>query len=292
MVDLNSNPINGMSDQSLDSGADIQRPRVDGQQYPKIGFVNSIDSMVRLESFEIESLLTAIGADPLVGYPIDTADNVTLYCQLAESLGSRSATGALKAVVNRGIVVPMSLNVGVEQPGSIQFEVYAISDGTNAPLVTTPNQSLVGTPAIDQVFWAGPVKLNNTLVEGIQSISITFGIAVRKEKDGGTGAGAVYFTEAYIDVSQPIITVVSNDVDLFDTYKEGVDIASSTLVQLAKGIKGGSRAAGTVHPQITVAQGMICAKTSTGDPQQVSIEIHPTKDSSNSMLAYVLADLL
>lgn len=290
-VNLDGTAVNGISDHTLNSGGDIQRPKVDGLAVPKFAFVNAVDPRVPFESFEIETLLTAIGANPMVGYPIDTADIVTLYCQLAPKLGARSATGALKADVNMGLVIPVSLNVGVEQPGSIQAEVWAISDGTNAPLVTTPNQALVGTPALDQVFWAGPVRLNNTLVEGVQSISVAFGITVTVRKDGGAGAGAKYFTHLYIDVGQPIITIVVDDVDLFHTYKEGVDIASSTLVQLAKGVKGGSRAAGAVHPQLTVAQGMICATTTSGTPQQVSIEIYPTDDGSNPMMAYAVASL-
>jgi len=292
MIDIDGNAINGISDHTLTGGGEIVRPRADGQSVPKMAYVNSVDPVAPFETSEIGSLLTTFGADPLAGYPIKTGDSVTLYCQLCDNLGGRLATGALKAVVNMGLVVPVSLSVGVEQVGSIQAQIWTISDGTNAPLVTTPTQALVGTPATDEVFWAGPAKLNNVEVDGVQSISITFGITVKKRKDGGQGAGAKYFTMLYIDVCQPVITIVCDDVDLFSTYKEGVAIASSTLVQLAKGSAGGSRASGSVHPQITVAAGMIVATGVSGSPQQCTIEIHPVKDGSNPMMAYVLAALI
>jgi hypothetical protein len=291
MVDLDGTPIDGVSSQTINSGTEVVRNIVDGQVAPVMGYVNTIVPVIPFETKKIGAMLTAFGANPLAGFPIKAADTATLYCRLMEELGSRSADGALKVLVNMGIVIPVSLNAGVDATGSMQVEIHTITDGTNAPIVTTPTQSLAGTPDMDEEFTVGPAKLNNVAVSGIQSVSVAFGITLAKTKDGGDGAGVVYPSSAYIQGVQPVITLVTRDVDLFDTYKEGVAIASSTLVQLAKRAKGGSIAGGSVHPQFTVAEGMIVATSIDGSPQQVSIDIYPSDDLSNPLMAYVLATL-
>ncbi len=292
MVDLDGTPIDGVSSQTINSGTEVVRNIVDGQVAPVMGYVNTIVPVIPFETKKIGAMLAAIGADPLAGFGIGAADTATLYCRLMEERGSRSATGALKVLINMGIVIPVSLNAGVDATGSMQVEIHTITDGTNAPIVTTPTQALAGTPDMDEEFTVGPAKLNNVAISGIQNVSVTFGITLTKTKDGGDGAGAVYPSSVYIQGVQPVITLVTRDVDLLHTYKEGVAISSSTLMQLAKRVKGGSIGSGAVHPQFTVAEGIIVANSIDGSPQQVSIEIHPSDNLTNPLMAYVLAALL
>lgn len=289
-VMLDTTLIDGVTDHPIDVGADVARPVVDGLADPRICFVNTYNHTLGITSHAIVTALGAMttAADPCSGKAIvGGTDTVTVYCIGAASGGTRSANTAVKILINAGLCVPVTINAPGESPATISLMMYATKYSTNAPFTITTSQSQAGTPSHDEVYFAGPAKLNNVAVDGIQSMTINFGVsvAVRREK------GLADATFCYISNIQPSISIITDNVDLAATYQRGVAIASSTFVQLRQAAAGGDRVAeaSVVHPQFTVAQGMIISRQISGAPQSMAVDIIPSYNGTNKQIAYAAA---
>jgi len=291
-VNLDATMIDAITEQGLDPGAQVIRRALDGMPYAKMAHVGQVSPVVDFASLAIGDAMGAFGADPCVtGYPIAAGDIVTLYCQKGTNRAGRVAVGSsehLKVDVNMGLAVPISIAAGNgPDPGGINVQVIPTWDGSNAPLKFTADQALAGTPAPDQAYYAGKVLLNNVECDGVQGITVNFGIGlnVRREK------GQVYPTFVTIESCAPVITIVTDNIELASTYSEGVAISAATYVQLRKAVHGGTRVADATaaHPKFTCTAGLIISRKIAGSPQSMVIDILPTFDGTNAIMAYAAA---
>ncbi|MBI9016893.1 MAG: hypothetical protein JEZ07_06485 [Phycisphaerae bacterium] len=287
MLDLNGTAIDAMTDQTLDGGAQIVRGIFDGGVAPTMTHISSVDPNVNCSSKSIGKFLAAIGADPCMGMAIGASDAVILFCAACADLGAVETTGAMKATVNKGMVLPQDFSCSNDSPGSINISIIPLGDGTNSPITTAISQSLAGSPDADEQWYPGPVVLNNVLASGIESCSGQFGINFKGYKE----AGQVQNTTGCIESAQPVLSFVSRDVSLFHTYQSGVAISSATKLYLRKAKAHGSREldATAVHCQFTVNSGMIIARRVAGSPQLVNVDIIPNWDGTNALIVFALA---
>jgi len=282
-VDIDGTMIDGVSEQAIDTGAQELRPDHDGAADGRLVVIAGFDPVINITTMAVNSLLAALGASPLYGKALDVTIPATLFCQAGTAGGARASTGALKVVANAGIVIPLSLSAGNRTAASLQFQIVPSYDGTNAPLTVTAAQALAGTPAADEVYFAGPAKLNNTAMTSVKSLSINFGITLDKSDH----AGYPYYSFVCVRSVRPVITITTDQVDLAATYHGGVAIASATHVYLRQGAAAGGRVAdGTSQPKFTVNAGLIVSRAISGSPQQMAIDIIPRYDGTNQMIAY------
>ena len=282
-VDIDGSLVEGISEQAIDTGAQEERPDHDGEADGRLVCIAGYDPVINLTTRSIVAALTALGATPLYGKALAVADPATLFCQAGVAGGARSATGALKVLVNAGIAIPVSLTAGNRTSATMAVQIVPSYDGTNAPLTVTAAQALAGTPAADEIYFAGPGKLNNVAISSIKSISINFGITLDKSDH----AGYPYYSFVCVKSIRPVITITTDAVDLAATYREGVAIASATYVYLRAAVLGGGRAADNVsQPKFTVTAGMIVSRAISGSPQQMAIDIIPRFDGTNQQIAY------
>lgn len=279
--------ISGVSGTNISEGSQIQRPMYDGEEQPRVAHVSSYDQGIDFVTSQIKTFLDLVAnsTDVCAGKAISGTDTFDLYSQLVTSGGSReTGSSHQKYVVNSGLLVPTSLSCGNDQAGSVSCMIYPVSDGTNNPVVYSGSSALVGTPAPTTQYYSGPVLLNNTALDGVQSISINFGLDVRKMREKGLADA----TLCYIHFKSPSITVTTTNIDLAATYNRGVAISSSTKAFLRAGTANGSRVAeGTdAHLSFTASQGMIQSRAISGSPQTMAIDILPTFDDSNAILIY------
>lgn len=280
-ADLNGSLIDNVLDQSIDPGVSLIRPIVDGEVDPRAAFVGIADPTININSHQIAVALGALAPD---GMKLGAAAIATLFCQKGLDGGTRAgALSHMKIECKAGIIIPMTASVGVDEtPGTLEFAIHAMDDLTNDPFIFTASQTLAGTPDPDERFWAGPVKLNNVAVNGVQGITVDFAWSLRKRR----ASGAINPTHISIESRLSKISIVTDDAALIATYKVPVAITSSTLVYFRKGDVGTRVINATAeHIKFTVAEGVIVSRGVSGANQAGAIDIIPQYDGTNELIA-------
>lgn len=226
---------------------------------------------------------TAIGAN-------ETYTDVEVYLQKVAERGARvSGANHIKMTINEGLLIPRTIN-GTQGggPATISLELFCTYDGTNDPIAYTSGQSLPSVASASEAYVAGPVTVNGTMADGVQSSTVDFGIT----EWSLAGDGDVYPTFVAIGDRRPRISFTSNYASLLTTVGIGgtaVD-ASNCKVYYRKATENGTRVADATseHIAITVDDGMIQPADTTyshGDAAAQGYDIIPTFDGSNDVLA-------
>ncbi len=281
--------IDQITDQSVDAGIAEMILGGAGEVYNRFVAVQGQAPCVGFTTTKIKTALDKCGA---VGLALgaDPANVLEMYFQAVAEGGTREGAGShLKLSINEGLLVPRSIEAPHGDRAVLTYEGIATWDGTHDPIVLLAGQSLPGTPAVDEVFTAGPVKINNAALTAIQNISIGFGISEMVV----AGDGEVWPSFVAIQNIQPIVTITTLDVLALNTFGlEGSaqDEIHDSVIYLRKIAKGGTRVADATEQHISfiVDEGRITTRTvggSHGVPLMAIVQITPTYDGSNAPLA-------
>jgi len=284
MVDLDTAAIDAVSDHTFDPGAQVIRPMVDGLLDPKLAAVSLINNRFNLTTHACKTALEALNNvedDPFSGKTLAVADTMTLFLQKATQYSRAGATSHIKCVVDSGLVAPMTMQAGNDAPGTLTLQAVILAGGAT----WSTSQSLAGTPAMDEMYYAGTCKLNNTPVDGVQSVSVDFALNLQIEREAGSQEAAA----AFVGTRTPVLRLVTRDAAVWNTYKHGVAISSATRVCF--------RAANALTREstgisFTVAQGIIISEPISGNPMGPTIAIYPSKDAENEMVVMDTAAVL
>jgi hypothetical protein len=290
-ADIDGSLIDQISSFGINSGLEQFIQYADGAVDPTY---TAVKSLVPRLTFSTNAIASAMAIASMDGAAISSAAN--FFLQQIKQGGTRwTGSKHIKLAVTSGMVFPRSINAGHDAPAEMQYEVLALTDSSNDAVVITADQALTGTPAADELFVAGPVYINGSQVPGVQSINIDFGI--NEILLGGDGDLNPSFSA--IGTRTPKITIETFHADVLATYGlDGVaQGATDSKIYLRKVQQGGSRVAdGTAeHILFTVAAGHIGigdSSMNSGDPQTVSLEITPSYDGTNDILAFSSASAI
>lgn len=280
--------IDGIINQRNTTNDEEMLIRADGQVDPT--FVAMAQQMAVL-GFDTVKVGTALGIIGIDGYAVTAA--VTAFWQKMAQGGTRAgASSHIKMVCSTGLILPRQIRASQGQdPASISYE-FALrsSDGETDPMTVTTGQSLSGSPTTDEAFTVGPVKYGSTLDDGVQDITIDFGIQEAKI----AGGGHVYPTFVGIDGRAPGITVRTPDLDFAESTigRAGRAITSGNTFKcwLRKKTEGGANVAAATasHILFTMTEGRIVLVSSEADIESTGVaelRVTPTFDDSNDIVA-------
>jgi len=190
------------------------------------------------------------------------------------------ALSHIKLTAATGIIVPTQIRAAQGAVATIGYRALPTSaDGEASPLAILGSQSLeVGQSVVSEIYTLGPVSINGTPLEGVDDITIDFGITLTDKK---SGSGAVYPTFIGVMSRQPSFTIRTFDLDAFASWGlDGVaqgetDSTVQLLDQLAGGVRGSSPIT------FTIDAGMIHCDTIDGTHGQQSggsVKITPVWD--------------
>ncbi len=242
-------------------------------------------------TFGSTALATILGSCGISGAVIDADGTypglVCWFQKMAEGGVRASGSNHLKLTAKEGILVPRSISAGMDGPATMTLEAVLTYDGTNDPIVIADSQALSGSPAVGELFTVGPVSINGTTLEGIQSIEIDFGIQVTVQG----GDGQVWPTYCAIMSRGPSIRVRTTDVSSLSTFglTGTAQGATDSVVYLRKVDEGGTRVAdGTAqHLSFTVDEGHISvegANVSQDGAAMADVTITPTYDGTAAIM--------
>jgi len=191
--------------------------------------------------------------------------------------GTRAASGHVKMSISKGIAVPQTLRAPHAPPAMIDYNVVGRMDGSNSPLTIVSGS--VPTVALDAVqYTAGPVLINGVEVDGVQDITVNFGIALDIRSDKG------YVWPRYVGIRNrtPIISVRFTNSEHFTSLvgPNGTAITGTTGVYLRAVQLDGTRVDDTAseHIEILVPKGMVVigdASANEPNPFDNTISMNP-----------------
>ena len=285
-VDVDSTLIDQITNQAVSPNVANLVRRTDGQVYPTYAAAGAISPTI---SFTTEALATALGKVGTTGFFVDGDGGNTVICffQKLDNGGTRAgATSHLKIAVNEGIVIPRRLHADASG-ATLDYDLIATWDGTNDPLVFTASQSLAGSPSGDEGFVLGPVKINGTQLDGVQSMDLDFGI---QEIVRGSD-GEEYPRYVAIGAIAPMISITCDDAEAINTF--GIDGTAQGGTQSEIYIRalaeGGARAANNASSHIkilnTASKGRIHVDSVGGsDIMAATVTITPTSAGTSHPL--------
>ncbi len=281
-VDIDSTLFDQVTDFGIDPRLQEAILGSDGGVYPTYAGLNSQAPAI---SFTLTGIAAALAKAGLTGFKVEAGSTAVCYFQKGAAGGTRAgATSHFKQTVGNGIIVPRQINAGQDAPATISYELIPIStDGAATPIAFATGQSLAGSPSVSEIFYCGKVMINNTQLEGIQNITVDFGIQLEVI----AADGHVFPTYVGIRLIQPSITIRTLDVLALNTFGiSGVaQGASDSIVYLRKGLSGGARTADATaeHISFTIDEGRISVTNvggSHGPPSMSDVRISPVYDGT------------
>jgi hypothetical protein len=242
-------------------------------------------------AFSTTAIATALAACGINGAVIDADGSypgiVCWFQKMAEGGTRASGSSHLKMTGAEGLLVPRSLGAGQDSVAAIRYEAVLTFDGTLDPVVVAASQALSGTPSVGELFTVGPVNINGTALEGIQSIEVEFGIGLKV----ASGDGNVWPTYCAIMSRDPSIRIRTTDADAIATFGASgtAQGATDSVVFFRKLAEGGRRVAdgGGEHVSVSVAEGIVTVENEEVSQDGIvsaDIVITPTFDGTAPIL--------
>jgi len=175
--------LDGVAQQTLAIDSSVQRDASSGVAYPRHSFIRGQVVNGSLMTNRLDDWFDEIG---FTGKKIieDTGKpGLVLYGQLYDESTAGRATGSSHRsfTVARGYIVPRRLSVDHQGDASLDYDIFAIYDGTNNPVVIAESQSLPSLSGDDKRFAMGSIQLGGTTFDGCRSWELDFGASVRVE---------------------------------------------------------------------------------------------------------------
>lgn len=281
--------IDQISNQDIDAGITELLLGADGNVDPDFVADGNQEPRITFTTSAIATALASIGIDGLkITSDVDD-DGLECWFRKVEEGGARAAGAEnIKLTVNKGMLIPTTLTAPHNDVATLEYLLITVFDGTNDPIVILGSQDLEGTANVSEAFCAGPANINGVNLPGVQEITFDFGI-----DPFVLGAdGIVWPNFTAIRAREPLITIRTLESAALSTFglSGTAQGATDTVLYLRKIAKGGTRVPDVTaeHISLTIDDGMIRVPSTGGshnDPQEATVEIRPTYDGSNAIVA-------
>lgn len=210
---------------------------------------------------------------------VSGAGNVDLELKAGDNLNAREADANLlhiRARMQANAMVTVE-SITARQGGlaeaTIRVSCIYKSGTGNDPLVFTNTVALSVTSDVSHLFTLGPVKLNGTLIEGVQEWTLNNNIEYDVVYDGGFGFPAYIGIKRY----SPQLSFMSRDARIINTYGTRGTALSALSFWARKKVKSGFEVADATaeHILFTATTGTIKAR-SLGDNTSAEVTVDMT----------------
>lgn len=272
--------IDGIRSQGVNNNLQTLTDGADGSVFNTFGSLVSGAPAAQFNTTDLKALLDEISVDS--GMLIDTDGShpgvVMTFSQMAQG-GTRTPFGTAQhfvSTIGSGMLVPTTLQASHQGSATIAANILARQEGAVAPIVfdgTAAHDDVA--PEVDTLHTLGPIDLNATVVDGVQSVSVDFGIRTVVE-----GADSDIFpTFVSVVRTQPRITITGAHIDIIDALtNEGAFYAVSTVrIFLKHRAEGGTYAidAAATHILLTLGKCRVEVQSVAGNPKAVNLTLTP-----------------
>lgn len=268
--------IDGIQSAEVSSGLQTLTEGGDGSLYNSFGSLLSAEPRATFTTNDLKAVLDKVSSFDAIDSD-GTHPGVALYAQRYLSGGSRSSSSdALEVLFDKGMLVLRSIEMSHRQTALATVEVIGESaDGSTSPVTFDEAAALPSAAATVASAWTlGKVDISGTQLEGVESVSIDFGVDVLVEaKDSD-----IFPTFVSARRSQPTIRVRCAHIDFTSSLTEsGLYDASGVVLYARKRAEGGTFVAdGTAeHISFTLGKCRLDWGSISGDPKMIEVTITP-----------------
>jgi len=177
--------IGGITKQAIKVETEAKGEAVSGAVHPKLASIYSQKPTASFTSYALTSVLNRVTQ---IGSLIDadeTHPGVTLYGQVYAAGGHR-ATGSSHRSYNikRGVIVPKTLSCEHRGDATIDCDILATYDGTNAPVIPADSQALPESVTDPGRWTLYSLQLGDVTLGSWRNLEIDFGMEVESEGYG------------------------------------------------------------------------------------------------------------
>lgn len=198
--------------------------------------------------------------------------NTDLWYQDATNLLSRTAAGTAQHQRFRmtdACVYWSRIGGRHQEDAMVEAEILPIYDGTNNPLQYAGTLALPGSPIGTERYTMGPVKVNGTMLGGVQEWQLNSGVKANEEGSEGD----IWLTWAGLDTTQPVLEITGRTVDWWNSYGPGTAVTSVTAFLIKKSTTGNYANGATQHISITGTAGIIVPDQTSGKKSSTKLKI-------------------
>lgn len=280
-VQAGSTFIDQVERYSYSAGIDELILRANGSLNPQFAAIGHQAPAITLTTTNLVAAL-ASGAG---GWSASGANPAKFWFRKFTNLGTLdSGATAIKLNMAQGLILPQRLTA--DQRGSrLDLMAVPVYDGTNLPFVVSVNQSLAGSPAIANVHVAGKISIGGTVIQGVQSINIDFGVRpILASSDGDP-----FNTFGAVEMIAPSITVNTTDMSVINTLTTQAS-GGAVILYLRNVLANSTRASDATasHIKFTATAGFSrcdVLEASMGSAGGATIRINPIWDGTNNIFA-------
>lgn len=252
----------------------------DGSPYATFGSLVEGGPSARFTTLDLKAFLDACGTTGMLIDRDATHPGVTLFFQSYAAGATRGGAGThISEVFGNGILVPRTLTMNRIGQGSasLMAELVAVKQDAIEPMVSDEAASLPADvyPTVSAAWTLGPLILNATTIDKVQSAIVDFGIVLVAEN----ADSQIYPTKVSIDSIRPSIVVAGLDVaDLVTLTEEGAYYTATQVVLYARKKAEGATitADGTAeHIKLTLGKARIEPVSIDGTPKTLGYLITP-----------------
>lgn len=280
--------IKEIDESTLDPNIDLFVANAAGDYRASYASIMQQNPRVDFACLDISTVLDLTGILSLAIPTSTTYTSIDVWLAKMAEAGTRAgASSHPKVRINEGMLIPLSITASQNQPAKINCAVIATYDGTNNPFAYSTGQSLPSVLNFDQAHTLGPISFNGTVQNGIESVTIDFGLEIIVQ----ASSGEVWPTFCGILRGVPFIDYTSLDVPdwLTMTLTGTAQSSTDSVVYLTAMTENSVRAGSGSHISFTMDDGINIPRTvggSNNQPARAGFRLQPTFDGTNSVLVY------
>lgn len=274
-IKIDSSYVGHVADQSVDNALDHVTLYPAGDAYPVFTASKQWAPEWSVGVTDLKALIDMLDADDLT---VDLSAKTTdLYFREAKANGLNSdVTDTDLHQVYRlqscSLLYWDSLSARQdEDAATMQVKLAAYGNGSNDP-VQVPAAAIEAAAAQVAPWTVGPVRINGTFIDGVQSIQIANNLEVIKHKTDGDAVP----TMITIRRARPVVTIETSNLRTVAGFaREGVAItALDVFLKRRKPNKLVYADADLQHIKFAYESGTLKWMASRGDPASATIEAH------------------
>jgi len=276
----NTTYIHGLQSLTASYGTREVTAGGDGTVYPTFAAIMSQSPRLTWSTVAVKTALDAIG---VTGTAITSSATGVFYFRKIDGDTGLPATGSVHrtATLNMGMIVPSRLTMSQGSVATISYDVYVAYDGSHNPIIHGTSAALETDVNLSAAFTQGTFDLNGSILDGVQSVTIDFGINVQQLSSDGD----VWPTKLHVASIAPNVRVQLTDstANIATLSALGTGSASTdSVAYLQKLDDNGNRVAAATeeHISFTFEDWLAVADTdaaSTGGIYTSSFRLIPAK---------------
>lgn len=282
-VQVGSNYVDGITSASVNQQLSTMVEAADGNVFATFGSLVKGAPAARFSTLDVAAGITragtqsvAIGSNPA---------SVILFFRSRAAGGSNAAGNAgthVSCTIAAGMLVPRRISARSGGNASMDVEVFGSNSSGTDPFAYSNSANLPGnTPGVAQVWTIGKVVLNSTVLDGLESIDVDFGVGVGIEARDSD----VFPSFVYVTGQRPTIRVKGVHIDQLAGAAITADgfyyTAAQVVFYFRARAEGGTFVAdGTAsHIKFTLGKCRVDPIGIEGDPKNVDLLITPWLDT-------------